>query len=137
MVLTSTTVADSLLKLILELLPKVAIIVDGLDELESSQRRHLLSLLTSHIDYWDEREPGKLRMLFVSQQLADIDKALPTAGRLSLTAKDNENDIRIFVKSWCMRIKTLYDLDSRVADDIEGSTCARSEGMCRVSYNPM
>lgn len=127
-VLTSTTVADALLKLFLELLPKVVIIVDGLDELDISQRKLLLSLLNTHVEYWDEHEPGKLRIMFISQQLADIDKALRTAARLSLTPKDNENDIKVVVKFWCEMIRPHYELESDVADYIHESTCARSEG---------
>lgn len=132
-VLTSTTVADAILKLFLELLPGVVIIIDGLDELDISQRKLLLSLLNAHVEHCDEHQPGKLRIMFISQQLADIDKALRTAARISLTLKDNENDIKLFVKSWCEMIRTHYNLSSDIASYIEDSTCARSEG---TSYSP-
>jgi len=128
--LTSTTVANSLLGIFLEFLPKVIVIIDGLDELDTSQRKLLLPLLNSHVKHWDEQDPGKLRIMFLSQQAPDIDKALETALRLPLTAEHNlnANDIRIFVKAWCEKISDKYALGSEVEIDIEESTCVRSEG---------
>jgi len=133
-ILTSTTAANSLLTLLLEYLPNVVIIIDGIDELDVSQRKLLLTLLNSHVKQWDEREPGKLRVMLVSQQIADIDKALEMAARLSLSPQDNENDIRVFVISWCEKILTKYKLDNVIMEYIKESTCQRSEGMLSFLY---
>lgn len=65
----------------------------------------------------------------MSQQIADIDKALETASRLSLSPQDNENDIKEFVRSWCEKIFAKYQLDNDTMQYIGESTCWKSEGM--------
>jgi len=128
-VLTTTNVAEHLLKLFLEILPKkVFIIIDGLDECEISQRKLLLSILTERINHWDEQEPGRMRTMFVSQQMSDIGKALSTATIFTLTPLDNESDIKIFVEAWCKKIRDKFELNMDQVEYIRDSTCVRAEG---------
>ena len=130
------TVAEQLFKLFLEILPKVFIIIDGLDECDISQRKLLLSFLTGQVNHWDERETGKLRILFVSQQMSDIGKALPTATVFSLITPDNENDIKLFVEAWCKKIEDKHEIDPDHLAYIRESTCMRSEGAFNFNINP-
>ena len=136
-VLTSVNVAEQLFKLFLEkILPKVFIIIDGLHECEVSQRKLLLSCLTKHVDHWDERETGKLRIMFVSQQMSDIGKLLPTATVFSLSQVDNESDIKVFVEAWCKDIQHKFGLEMDLVAYIRDSTCIRSEGTFNFNINP-
>jgi hypothetical protein len=135
-VLTSVTVAEQLFKLFLEILPKIFIIIDGLDECDISQRKLLLSFLTGQAKLWDERETGKLRIMFVSQQMSDIDKALSTATVFSLATPDNESDIKFFVESWCKKIEDKHELDQNDLAYIRDSTCMRSEGAFNFNIKP-
>lgn len=134
--MTSVNIAEQLFKLFLEILPKVFIIIDGLDECEISQRKLLLSSLTKQVDHWDERETGKLRIMFVSQQLADIDKALSTATVFSLSQLDNESDIKLFVETWCNKIQSKHELDMNHVEYIRDSTLIRSEGAFNFNIKP-
>ncbi len=129
-------VAQQLFRLFLENLPKVFIIIDGLDECEISQRKLLLSFLTEQIGHWDDRETGKLRIMFVSHRMPDIEKALQTATVFSLSRQDNESDIKVFVETKCKEIKDKYGLNMEQMTFIRESTCIRSEGALNVTSDP-
>ncbi|RFU25373.1 hypothetical protein B7463_g10968, partial [Scytalidium lignicola] len=127
--LTSPTLAQQLLKLFFEKIPKQFIIIDGLDECNPVQRKSVLSFFTSIVDRCDEREPGKLRVLFVSQDFPDIGKALQTADAMKLTPEDNKNDIKAYVCGWSKKIREKYGLNDEQIDFIQESTLIRSQGM--------
>ena len=131
--LTSTALAEQILKLFFEKIPKHFIIVDGLDECNQPQRKLLLTFFNSMVERCDEREPGKLRVLFVSQNFPDIVKALPTATIVNLTQEDNKSDIKAYVKSWTKKIKDRYDLTAKQAEFIEETTMIRSQGTFKTS----
>jgi hypothetical protein len=128
-VLTSPSLAERLLTLFCEKITKQYIIIDGLDECEIAQRKLVLSFFTATVEDCDERDPGKLRVLFVSQDYPDIDKALRATTVLKLTAEDNKKDIMTYVRGWSAKIKEKYTLESDIVEDIQDSTCIRSQGM--------
>lgn len=127
--MTTTSLAEQLLKLFFEKIAKQYIIIDGLDECDPAQRRLVLSFFTTTVDRCDEHDPGKLRLLFVSQNYPDIAKALQAAPVLKLTAEDNKTDIKAYVRDWCKKIQDRYDIDFDKVEYIQESTCIRSNGM--------
>jgi hypothetical protein len=126
--LTSPGLAEQLLKLFFEKIPKQFIIIDGLDECKPAQRKLVLSFLTSMVDRCDEREPGKLRVLFVSQDFPDIKKSLQTASVMKLTPEDNKDDIVAYVHDWSKKIREKYYLNDEQVEFIQESTLIRSQG---------
>ena len=122
-----------MLKLFFEKIPKQFIIIDGLDECDIQQRKLIMTFFTSMVNQCDELEPGKLRVLFVSQEFPDIAKALQTADTLKLTKEHNENDIKSFIRDWSGRIRTKYNITPEQADFIEESTFVRAQGNSRVN----
>jgi hypothetical protein len=126
--LTSATLAKKLLELFCQKIPKQYIIIDGLDECDLAERKLVLSFFTTIVDHCDAYQPGKLRVLFVSQDYNDIKKALPTAAVISLGPTDNENDIRTYVKEWAVKIQQKFELESHRIDYIKTSTCGRARG---------
>jgi hypothetical protein len=126
--LTTQSLAEQLLRLFCEKITKQFVIIDGLDECDSAQRKLVLSFFMTMVDRCDEREPGKLRVLFVSQHFPDIEKALQTATVLKLTSEDNKNDIKAYVRDWCGKIQQKYDLEMDKVEYIQESTCIRSKG---------
>lgn len=127
--LMTTSLAEQLLSLFAEKIPKQYIVVDGLDECDHAQRKLVLTFLTSLVDRCDERDPGKLRVLFVSQDFPDIDKALKTATIVQLTGEDNEKDIKAYVDGWCLKVQQKHELEAREVDFIKESTCVRAKGV--------
>jgi hypothetical protein len=132
--LTSPSLAEQLLKLFCEKIAKQYIIIDGLDECEKAQRKLVLSFFLETVDRCDERDPGKLRVLFVSQDYPDIEKALRTTTVFKLTAEDNKKDIMAYVCDWSTKIKKKYTLESNIVEYIQDSTCIRSQGTNEVTH---
>ncbi|KAI9858937.1 MAG: hypothetical protein M1813_007239 [Trichoglossum hirsutum] len=127
--LTSPGLTKQLLELFCQRIQKQYIIIDGLDECDPTERKLVLSFLNVMVDRCDMYQPGKLRVLFVSQDYNDIRKALPTAAIISLGPTDNENDIKAYVKEWAMNIQRKFGLEKDQVDLIITLTCARARGM--------
>jgi hypothetical protein len=126
--LTSLALAEQLLELFLEKILKQFIIIDGLDECNLAQRKLVLSFLISMVDRCDKGEPGKLRVLFVSQDFLDIRKSLWAADVMKLTPEDNKNDIVAYVYDWSKKIKEKYYLNDKQVKFIQESTLVRLQG---------
>lgn len=135
--LSTTGLAEQLLKLFIESLPKLYIIIDGLDECDDAQRKLILSFFTKIVSHCDYNNPGKLRVLFTSQDYLDIAKALQAAPVLRLTAEDNKNDIAAYVRVWCKKIQEKHELNNAQVQDIEDATCIRAQGTLTVPLLPV
>lgn len=70
---------------------RVFMVFDGVDECDLVERRMILSTMTTIIN--NNREPGKYRVLFVSQYESDIKGLLRSAEVIRITEKDNEDEI--------------------------------------------
>ncbi|CAG8955427.1 hypothetical protein HYFRA_00010292 [Hymenoscyphus fraxineus] len=127
--LQSIETAKSLLMLFCEKVPKQCIIIDGIDECNKAERKLLLEFWLEAIQKIDEREPGKVRVAFISQSYPDIEKSLRDSIVLKLTPSDNQKDIESFARSWCLKIRQKYDLLEEQSDFIFESTCIRAKGM--------
>ena len=126
--LTSTNLATQLLGLFCQKIPKQYIIIDGLDECDTTERKLLLSTFIKMVDDYDKHDPGKLRVLFVSQHYNDIKKSLQAATVISLEPEDNQGDISLYVDWWAPKIQHKYGLDDDQIEHIKTSTCARAQG---------
>ncbi|KAF2474163.1 C2H2 domain-containing protein [Lindgomyces ingoldianus] len=117
-------------------IPKQYIIVDGLDECEGPERKQILEFFVQLVTQCDSEDPGRLRILFVSQDYADIKKALHRSLNskvvpkiISLTSTDNERDIRIYVSNLASQVKVKYSLEEELAHYIRELTISRAHGM--------
>jgi hypothetical protein len=126
--LNTTGLAEKLLKLFCSRIAKLYVIIDGLDECDPAQRKLVLLFFTKMVNHCDELDPGKLRVLFVSQDYTDIAKALQAAPILKLTAEDNKSDIKNYVCHWSKKIQQKFDIDTDRAEFLQESTCIRSKG---------
>jgi hypothetical protein len=109
--LRSFAVATRLLEDICIILPKIYIVVDGLNECENIERKQVVETMMQIVNQCEKAEPGKLRLLFVSQNFADIHRALHNSSRnrlaplvFHLSDADNKNDINTYVRAWVARI---------------------------------
>jgi hypothetical protein len=126
--LTSSALAEQLLKLSFELIPKSTTVIDGLDECTSDQRKSIMTFFTMMVNKCDEKDAGKLRVLFISQDFPDIAKGLQAADTLRITSKDNEKDIEAYIHHWSRKISDKYTLDETQKNFISESTLLRSHG---------
>ncbi|KAH8733175.1 hypothetical protein GQ44DRAFT_821389 [Phaeosphaeriaceae sp. PMI808] len=103
--------AKKLLEDCCSIIPKLFIVVDGLDECDPIDRKETLDTLTNLVGECNLIDPGKLRILVVSQNYPDIHRAFHTAGATKLAPKiiplselDVENDIKTYVRFWVDKI---------------------------------
>jgi hypothetical protein len=126
--LSSIHTAKQLLELLCEKLPRLYLVVDGLDECTETERRVALNYLNGLVDKMDSSVPGKLRLLVVSQEEGDIKKLLATAACLKLSPEHNEADIRSYVEKEMATIQRKFELDRAQVVHITEATCSRSHG---------
>ncbi|OAL34641.1 hypothetical protein AYO20_06058 [Fonsecaea nubica] len=104
------------------------IVVDGLDECQQEERRSLLPFLTSLVKGVNDGEPGKLRVLIISQEEPDIRGLLSDAEELTITRDDNSQDIRAFVQAWTVKIQEKFGLGDQASSLLAQHTCGNAAG---------
>jgi hypothetical protein len=129
--LTSANSAKQLVELFCQRISQQYIIIDGLDECDITERKLVMLFFSLLVDRFEMKEPGKLRVLFVSQDENDIRKSLTSAAWIPLDPRDNAKDIKTFVHKWAMSIQQKFELDDQLINYIEESTCFRAQGIER------
>jgi hypothetical protein len=109
--LRSTHQAKVLLEEGCNIVPKVFLIIDGLDECDPKERKEVLSILTQLVDGCNSSTPGSLRLLIVSQHFQDIQRGLESSGTTKLAPKiirlaerDVNSDINTYIRAWVDKI---------------------------------
>jgi hypothetical protein len=119
-------------------IPKLFVIIDGLDECEQIERKQLLDFFVDVVGQAETDEPGKLRVLFVSQEYSDIRRALHSSPMaiiapkiIPLSSSDNEGDISTYVRVWVDRIANQHSpFTGDLIEYLRNLTVARAKGMC-------
>ncbi|KAF1829385.1 C2H2 domain-containing protein [Decorospora gaudefroyi] len=134
--LRSITPAKKILEDFCSTVPKLFIIIDGLDECERVERSQILTILTDIVGQCEMTEPGKLRVLVVSQDYADIRKSLQSSAANKITPKilrimekDNEGDIQAFTRMWVDKITLRFSLTKDLTEYLRNLTVANAKGM--------
>jgi len=125
--LVSTQLCADILETCLKTIPKIYIVVDGIDECDFSERKSILSFFTPIIEGDDL--PGKIRALFVSQDENDIRKLLRTASVLRLTDAHNKSDIESYANQWSVQIQKKFGLGDDTRKYIQSTVSNGSDGM--------
>ncbi|KAH6622333.1 C2H2 domain-containing protein [Boeremia exigua] len=136
-VLRSLSQAISLLKDLCTILPKVYIVLDGLDECEQVERKQAMDALMHILDECEKSDPGKFRVLFISQNFADIKRVLycssqsrPAPQTIQLSHTDNEDDINAYVGTWVSQIAAKYEpFNDDMVEYLRNLTVRNAKGM--------
>jgi hypothetical protein len=142
-ILRSLSHAKKLLSDFCATIPKLYIIIDGLDECEQGERREFLRILMEIVPKCDLDDAGKLRVVVVSQDYADIWKALSSESStrliprvIKLSQKDVEKDIHTYVRVWVDKIAQKFDpLTSDITDYLCNLTIANAKGNRKFIYS--
>jgi hypothetical protein len=135
--LVAHQLTQSLFGLACDRILKQFIIIDGLDECPREERRVLLSFLAEIVDKTETDDPGKLRILIVSQAEADIAETLSRESRtrpnfsvtqLAIQQKHNKDEIKNFVNMWINQIGQKFRLDSEETECIQRLMSLRTNG---------
>lgn len=106
--LVSLQLCEDILRTCLAAMGPVYIIIDGIDECDSAERKAILSLMTSLVA--NCTEPGRLRALFISQEENDIRKLLRGCQVLRLTDEHNRSDIESYAMQKSQEIQLKFQL---------------------------
>lgn len=132
LVLQSVHQANRILEKACLILPQANIILDGLDECPPSERKEVLETLCKILRDCEALEPGRLRLLVVSQDYADIRKAImdtELAPRIvHLSQKDNKKSICTYIRSWVQRLVTKFGLSQDVSEYLQNLTVSNAKG---------
>lgn len=122
-------------------IPKMFIIVDGLDECEQGERKQALDVFMDIVGRCDARAPGNLRVIIVSQDYVDIRRAFHATTTkkivpriLQLSNVDVETDISTYVRVWVDRIGSKFSSDDAPFNDdmkeyLHNLTVVNAQGM--------
>ncbi|KAF8852553.1 hypothetical protein BDZ45DRAFT_807386 [Acephala macrosclerotiorum] len=116
-----------LLSTVFQIAPQILIILDGIDECVQKERSKMLKFFTSNTI--NAGHPGKVRCLFISQELSDIKGALHPAHTIRLAKEDSERDIRNFTVEWALEIQQHFKLPDWDKERIIELVCVGAEGM--------
>jgi hypothetical protein len=133
--LVSSELCKELLETALKTMPKTYVIIDGLDECDTSERKTILSFFTSIIGANDI--PGKLRGLIMSQDENDIRKQLRSASVLRLTQTHNKGDIENFATKWSIQIQEKFQTPEATQAYIVSAVCEGSDGELVINFKDM
>jgi hypothetical protein len=104
--------------------PKLYLVIDGLNECEPTERKLVLEGLTKPVGDCNASRPEKLRVLVVSQYYSDTQKGLQSSGSeklapaiIQICATNNHNDIGVYVKIWMDKIGAKNDSDESPFDE--------------------
>ncbi|RDW85274.1 hypothetical protein BP6252_02864 [Coleophoma cylindrospora] len=128
--LSSLQLCSNLLSAVFENMPqsmKVYIVIDGIDECDSDERRKILSTFSSIAT--NAKYAGQVRDLFVSQDEPDIKKMLQAATKIKITESDNEEDIKYYVSHWASKITEKFGLPSDQTESMIKTACLGADGM--------
>lgn len=93
----------------------------------------ILSTLKEMVANCDTQNPGKLRVLIVSQIYSDIAKCLSTSDPrpeiVSIDIRSVERDIKAFVDNECTELQRTFHLTPEQASGISEMTCNGSQGI--------
>jgi hypothetical protein len=134
--LRSLTQAKKLVEDFCSAVPKLFIIVDGLDECDKVERSQVLDVLTEVVGQRDAVDPGAVRLLVASQDYADIRRGLHSAAFtkiapriLQISDTDNEGDIQAYTRMWVERIAAKFQpFTDDMKDYLRSLTVANAKG---------
>lgn len=127
--LKSKKLSEKLLDFAVQNIRKGFVVIDGIDECPSSERKALLEHLTHLIDRCDVAFPGKVRLMVLSREEPDIKKLLAGSEALKITSCDTLEDINTYVKYQANRLESKFsELDTSDLDYIRKCVLDRTDG---------
>ena len=136
--LSAFSLARGLIETICEMLSRIYIVIDGMDECQNpGDRKLIVDTLTNLVDKCNRYCQGKLRVLFLGRSFYEVDRmsSLPLCiDNFSLTPENSELDIEKYCKTRFRRERGLLKFglsDKEKATAIE-VICFRANGNCET-----
>lgn len=129
--LDQINVVKQLLEALCEYDTNQFVIIDGLDECEPGERKTIVDFWRAMVEKTATYKPGKLRVLLVSQDVADIRNAIQAsmvAAPLDLLSADTNQDIRRYLETKAPDIQSRFQLGEAQVHNLVQLIYTRAEG---------
>ena len=120
---------------IFKVLDLVYLVIDGLDEIDRSERKEFFSIMLPLVKSQLNGDTGSKIKLFISSRGEDdIRTRLDSIGRTwkkyyEITNDDNHKDIAIYVSCRVRELQNKFRLDRPRREEISKDVCSRAGGM--------
>ncbi|KAK0644073.1 hypothetical protein B0T16DRAFT_494972 [Cercophora newfieldiana] len=130
-VLVSIDTIKSLLELFCDCDMNQFIVIDGLDELKMVEVKPIVKFWQAMADRCENYRPGKIRVLFISQDASDIRKLMQNANAdiFDLPHDKSSADIDRYILAQFDSLQEKFDLTDAETREARSQISARSEGM--------
>ncbi|KAL4918902.1 hypothetical protein BDW62DRAFT_180053 [Aspergillus aurantiobrunneus] len=125
--LSDLSTAYTLIETFCERLPRLYMIIDGLDECEDG-RKDLVESFKNLIKKTESYSPGKLRVLFLSRPMTEIKNLVPDAAILALGPEHNKQDIQRYCRRRTCELEK-FEFSDADLNDVAERICIKADGM--------
>ncbi|KAH8892450.1 hypothetical protein GQ53DRAFT_646497 [Thozetella sp. PMI_491] len=127
--LKSPRLAEELLETALTAQSRVYIVIDGLDECDRNERKHISQWFCNIVNKQSKKNSDSIRCLFVSQEDNTAKKDLSKITSIKISQRDNRGDIERYVRAQERIIKVGFASHQLDQYNITDLIVARSQGM--------
>lgn len=128
--LQSTKRCKTLLRHMLQNIPKAFLVLDGLDECDDPERKLIMDFLKDVVNLCDSTKPGKVRVLILSRDEPDIRRALATATVIRFGRQDTLKDIESYIQHHAGLLQQKFEFPDADREYIEQYVLDKSDGKC-------
>jgi hypothetical protein len=130
-VLVNIDTVKSLLELFCDCDMNQFIVIDGLDELKLVEVKPIVKFWIAMADKCENYKPGKIRVLFVSQDGGDIRKLMQSgsADIFDLPPDRSTEDINRYILAQFDNLQEKFDLSDKDTHEARNKISSRAEGM--------
>ncbi|PMD12225.1 hypothetical protein NA56DRAFT_756767 [Hyaloscypha hepaticicola] len=129
MVLESPSLTKELLETALKSSEKVYIVIDGLDECDSHEKKAIIQWFQSVIASLPDTEFDSMRCLFISQDDGEVGKVLSKIPAIRIRPEDTRADIQTYTTIWSKKIQEKFALPDEKREAIIAGVIERADGM--------
>lgn len=132
--LHTKVLAGELLRVALSSSKRTYIVLDGLDECETKERRYITEFFRNTIEALPTADMDSIRCLFVSQDDREARKDLSNIKSINICPSDTKHDIHSFVTVWRDKIEKKFGDLRGIKFDIAKIVTAKAQGILSVLH---
>lgn len=126
--LHTRVLAGELLRVALSCSKRTYIVVDGLDECDTKERKHIVEFFRNTVEALPVADMDSIRCLFVSQDDREARKDLSNIPSINICPSDTKHDIHSFVMIWKDKIERKFGDLQGTRYDIAKIVTAKAQG---------
>lgn len=133
--LQTKALAGELLRVALSSSKRTYVILDGLDECDSKERRYIVEFFRNTVEALPIADMDSIRCLFVSQDDKEARKGLSNIPSIGICPSDTKHDIHSFVMIWKDKIERKFGDLQGVRCDIAKIVTAKAQGIFNILHS--